>query len=136
MESYALYAQVLSDQNNFDRADELYEEAIKIDPLNANLLVHRGLITLQWKGDIVKAVELITKYVFSFHEFFTFDIYVNFQKKNTFHEFFHVKKLSLYYRALDVDDKCEFAFETLEKIQVQRGNLSKAVNLFEDSSDS
>ena len=52
MESYALYAQVLSDQNNFDRADELYEEAIKIDPLNANLL-----------GDIVKAVELITKYV-------------------------------------------------------------------------
>ena len=81
MESYALYAQVLSDQNNFDRADELYEEAIKIDPLNANLLVHRGLITLQWKGDIVKAVELITKYVFSFHEFFTFDIYVNFQKK-------------------------------------------------------
>ena len=70
MESYALYAQVLSDQNNFDRADELYEEAIKIDPLNANLL-----------GDIVKAVELITKYVFSFHEFFTFNIYVNLKKK-------------------------------------------------------
>jgi len=94
VESYALYAQVLSDQNNFDRADELYEEAIKIDPLNANLLVHRGLITLQWKGDIVKAVELITK-------------------------------------ALDVDDKCEFAYETLGTIEVQRGNLSKAVDLFE-----
>ena len=91
MESYALYAQVLSDQNNFDRADELYEEAIKIDPLNANLLVHRGLITLQWKGDIVKAVELITKYVFSFHEFFTFDIYVNFQKKIHFTSFFMLK---------------------------------------------
>ena len=25
-----------------------------------NLLVHRDLITLQWKGDIVKAVKLIT----------------------------------------------------------------------------
>ena len=60
--------QVLSDQNNFDRADELYEEAIKIDPLNANLFVHRGLITLQWKGDIIKAVELITKYVVNFHK--------------------------------------------------------------------
>ena len=129
MESYALYAQVLSDQNNFDRADELYEEAIKIDPLNANLLVHRGLITLQWKGDIVKAVELITKYVFSFHEFFTFNIYVNLKKKNTFHEFFHVKKLcfSLYYRALDVDDKCEFAYETLGTIEVQRGNLGTLI---------
>ena len=92
MESYALYAQVLSDQNNFDRADELYEEAIKIDPLNANLLVHRGLITLQWKGDIVKAVELITKYVFSFHEFFTFDIYVNLKKKIHFTSFFMLKK--------------------------------------------
>ena len=90
MESYALYAQVLSDQNNFDRADELYEEAIKIDPLNANLLVHRGLITLQWKGDIVKAVELITK-------------------------------------ALDVDDKCEFAYETLGTIEVQRGNLGTLI---------
>ena len=46
-------------------------------------------------------------------------------KKNTFHEFFHVKKVSfsLYYRALDVDDKCEFAYETLGTIEVQRGNL-------------
>ena len=88
---YFQFIQVLSDQNNFDRADELYEEAIKIDPLNANLFVHRGLITLQWKGDIVKAVELITKYVFSFHEFFTFDIYVNLKKKIHFTSFFMLK---------------------------------------------
>ena len=30
-----------------------------------------------------------------------------------------------------MDDKCELAFETLGTIKVQRGNLSKAVNLFE-----
>ena len=53
--------QVLSDQSKFDQADDLYEEAMKVDPQNANLYVHRGLIQLQWKGDIVKAVELITK---------------------------------------------------------------------------
>ena len=65
---------------------------------------------------------------FSLHEFFTIDIYVNFQK-NTFHEFFHVKKVcfSLYYRALDVDDKCEFAYETLGTIEVQRGNLGTLI---------
>ena len=39
--------------------------------------------------------------------------------------------MKLITKALDVDDKCEFAFETLGIIEVQRGNLSKAVNLFE-----
>jgi import receptor subunit TOM70 len=29
-----------------------------------------------------------------------------------------------------VDDKCEFAYETLGTVEVQRGNLSKAVELF------
>ena len=52
---------MLSDQSKFEQADELYQEALKVDPKNANLFVHRGLIHLQWKGDIEKAVELITK---------------------------------------------------------------------------
>ena len=30
-----------------------------------------------------------------------------------------------------MDDKCEFAYETLGTIAVQRGNLSKVVDLFE-----
>ena len=51
----------MSDQSKFEQADELYQEALQVDPKNANLYVHRGLITLQWKGDIEKAVELITK---------------------------------------------------------------------------
>ena len=55
------FSKVLSDQSKFEQADELYQEALKVDPNNANLYVHRGLIHLQWKGDIEKAVELITK---------------------------------------------------------------------------
>ena len=55
------FSKVLSDQSKFEQADELYQEALQVDPNNANLYVHRGLIHLQWKGDIEKAVELITK---------------------------------------------------------------------------
>ena len=35
------------------------------------------------------------------------------------------------FRSLDVDDKCEFAYETLGTIEVQRGHLKKAIELFE-----
>ena len=34
-------------------------------------------------------------------------------------------------RAADKDDKCEFAYETLGTIEVQRGNLKKSIELFE-----
>ena len=61
VEAYALYAQVLSDQQRFNEADDLYVRAQKIDPNNANLLVHRGLIRLQWQGDVTSALELIEK---------------------------------------------------------------------------
>jgi len=94
VESFALYAQVMSDQQEFDKADELYQAGMKVDPSNANLLVHRGLVALQSKGDITKAVELITK-------------------------------------ALEIDEKCEFAYETLGTIEVQRGNLRRACELFD-----
>ena len=69
----------------FDKADELYQAGMKVDPQNANLLVHRGLVALQAKGDISKAVELIT-------------------------------------RGLDIDEKCEFAYETLGTIEVRDKN--------------
>jgi len=41
VETYALSAQVLNDQQEFARADELYKKAMTKDPQNANLLVHR-----------------------------------------------------------------------------------------------
>lgn len=33
--------------------------------------------------------------------------------------------------AIKIDDRCEFAYETLGTIQVQRGHLSEAIRLFE-----
>merc|ERR1711997_1353192 len=94
VETYALFAQVLCDQQKFEKADSYYERAIKVDPSNANLLVHRGLVVLQWKGDINTARTYIRK-------------------------------------ALELDEKCEFAYETLGTVEVQSGNLSAAVELFE-----
>merc|ERR1712228_816847 len=94
VETYALFAQVLCDQQKFEKADSYYERAIKVDPSNANLLVHRGLVMLQWKGDVNTARTYIRK-------------------------------------ALELDEKCEFAYETLGTVEVQSGNLSSAVELFE-----
>lgn len=51
---------------------------------SAGLFVHRGLLLLQWKGDINEALKLLEK-------------------------------------AIEVDDKCEFAYETLGTVEVQRG---------------
>lgn len=94
VETYALFAQVLNDQQEFDKADSMYQQGMTVDPNNANLLVHRGLVALQSKGDVTMAVDLITK-------------------------------------ALELDEKCEFAYETLGTIEVQRGNLKRAIELFD-----
>jgi len=94
VETYALYAQVLNDQQEFERADTMYQKGMAVDPRSANLLVHRGLVALQWKGDVTKAVNLIQE-------------------------------------ALELDEKCEFAYETLGTIEVQRGNLKRAIELFD-----
>lgn len=96
VECYSLMAQVLTDQQQFPQADQFYEKAIKMAPGNASLYVHRGIMSLQWKGEIDKAVGLIN-------------------------------------RALEVDDKCELAYETLGTIEVQRGQLERAIELFESA---
>ena len=127
VETYALYAQVLNDQQvktwwfiyqcviqllcnvylcdcscqEFDRADALYQQGMKVDPGNANLLVrklrwldlwwdqlyiwwwalwyftpthkvHRGLVALQSKGDVNLAVELISQVRHQSGQQFTF----------------------------------------------------------------
>lgn len=94
VECYSLMAQVLSEQQQFSQADSFFEKAIKIEPQNATLFVHRGLLQLQWSGNVEKAVQLIST-------------------------------------AIDMDDKCEFAYETLGTIEVQRGNLERAIQLFD-----
>lgn len=82
-EAYILFAQVLSDQQEWGRAEALFDAALSVDPNNATLYVHKGLVQLQKSTDFDKAVTLINK-------------------------------------AIEMDDKCDFAYETLGTIEVQR----------------
>lgn len=93
-ECYSVMAQVLTEQQQFDQADEFYEKAIKLSPTTATIYVHRGIMQLQWNGDVDKAIAYIR-------------------------------------RGIELDDKCEFGLETLGTIEVQRGNLENAVELFQ-----
>ncbi|XP_054263982.1 mitochondrial import receptor subunit TOM70-like [Macrosteles quadrilineatus] len=92
-EAYALLAQVLMDQQQFDEADNYYDSAMRMDPANATIRVHRALLQLQWKGDVDAAIKYINE-------------------------------------GIQVDNKCSFCYETLATIEVQRGNLRQAVELF------
>lgn len=83
MEVFVLYAQVLTERQEYEQADKLYLKALEIDPSSATLQVHRGLLQLQWKADIEKAVEFMRN-------------------------------------AIKLDEKCEFAYETLGTVEVQR----------------
>ncbi|KAF5304549.1 hypothetical protein FQA39_LY09600, partial [Lamprigera yunnana] len=92
-EVFVLYGQVLSERQDFPAADELYLKGLEVEPQNATILVHRGLLALQWNNDAKKAVELMNA-------------------------------------AIRLDEKCEFAYETLGTVEVQRGNLVIAIDLF------
>uniref|UniRef100_A0A8C4NG68 Translocase of outer mitochondrial membrane 70 homolog A (S. cerevisiae) n=1 Tax=Eptatretus burgeri TaxID=7764 RepID=A0A8C4NG68_EPTBU len=92
-EACALYAQALTDQQEFPKAEKMYDNCISLEPDNATPYVHKGLLQLQWKQDLEGGVGLIS-------------------------------------RALKVDSKCDFAYETLATIEVQRGNLERAISLF------
>lgn len=96
IEVYSLFAQILSDQQQFQLADDYFLKAMKLEPNNAGLYVHRGLLLLQWRGDINEALKLLEK-------------------------------------AIEVDEKCEFAYETLGTVEVQRGNLERAIALFDNA---
>lgn len=96
VECYSLMAQVLSDQQEFQEANNFFDKASKIEPENAQILVHKALLQLQWNADVPAAVRLIEK-------------------------------------AIQIDDKCGYAYETLGAIQVQRGELQEAIKLFDSA---
>lgn len=83
VETYVLFAQVLTEKQDYQEAEELYKKAGDIDPNNASIYVHKGLLALQWKSDIEAAVNLMKE-------------------------------------GIKIDDKCEFAHETLGTLEVQR----------------
>ncbi|KAL5279699.1 TOMM70A family protein [Megaselia abdita] len=94
VDCYSLMAQVLSEQGQYAEADKHFETAIKKAPDAASIYVHRGIMQLQWTGNIEKALEYMEK-------------------------------------SIEIDEKCELAYETLGTIEVQRANLHRAVELFE-----
>ncbi|XP_076438657.1 mitochondrial import receptor subunit TOM70-like [Babylonia areolata] len=58
-DAYMLYGQSLCDLGQFDEADQQFVKALELEPDNANTIVHRGLLMLQWKSDTEKAVKII-----------------------------------------------------------------------------
>ncbi|XP_071500354.1 mitochondrial import receptor subunit TOM70-like [Diadema antillarum] len=92
-EAFALYAQSLNDQGQFQQADENYLKAIALEPDNPTAYVHRGLLYLAWKKDPDQAIRMIQK-------------------------------------ALEIDSRCDFAYETLGTIEVQRGQMTSAQEYF------
>lgn len=78
-----LFGQVLAERQFYEEAEKLYKQAQSVNPMNPTILVHRGLLLLQWRNDIAGAVKLMRE-------------------------------------AIEIDNKCEFAFETLGTIEVQR----------------
>uniref|UniRef100_A0A4X2L3Z3 Translocase of outer mitochondrial membrane 70 n=1 Tax=Vombatus ursinus TaxID=29139 RepID=A0A4X2L3Z3_VOMUR len=53
-EGYALYAQALTDQQQFGKADEMYDKCIDLEPDNATTYVHKG-------GNMDKAIDMFNK---------------------------------------------------------------------------
>lgn len=92
-DAHSLFAQVLQDMQQFAKAEEHFDLAIKAEPKNPVHLVYKGMLMLQWRQDVEKAADLVNE-------------------------------------ALVIDDKCDFAYETLATLEVQRGHLDKAIELF------
>lgn len=93
-EAYNLYAQILSEQENYEKAEKYYRIALEKDPDNAALLVQRALNIMTWKNEFDEPIIMLNE-------------------------------------AIKIDDTCEFAYETLATIEIQRGQLTRAVELFE-----
>ncbi|KFM58121.1 Mitochondrial import receptor subunit TOM70, partial [Stegodyphus mimosarum] len=97
-ESFFLYAQVLSECGDYEKAEMCFKKAGELDPNDPNVFVHRGILLLQWKQDVDGALELLNK-------------------------------------AIEMDQKCQFGYETLGSIEVQRGNLHRGLELFQKAVD-
>ncbi|XP_014259369.1 mitochondrial import receptor subunit TOM70 [Cimex lectularius] len=94
VEGHLLLAQIYNELQEFEASEVLMNTAISSDPTNSSILVHRGLLYLQWKGDVEGAVKEMQK-------------------------------------AIEIDPKCGFAYETLASVEVQRGNILTAISLFD-----
>ncbi|KAG8187871.1 hypothetical protein JTE90_002416 [Oedothorax gibbosus] len=97
-ESFFLYAQMLTELGEFEKAESYFKKAGDLDPKDPNVYVHRGILALQWKEDVATALEHLNK-------------------------------------AIEMDEKCQFGYETLGSIEIQRGRLSRGLELFQKAID-
>jgi len=102
-EGWALRGQVMTDEGRYQEADRYFKKALEVEPDNGNVYVHLGLCHLQWK----------------------------YSSPSTHSEPEADNKYLL--KALEVDPKCEFAYETLGTVEVQRGRLTSATTLFQEA---
>ncbi|GCB67241.1 hypothetical protein scyTo_0012119 [Scyliorhinus torazame] len=79
--------------DNVEEAVDDFDECIRLRPDSALAQAQKCFALLQWKQDLDKGLELISK-------------------------------------AIEIDNKCDFAYETMGTIEVQRGNLAKAIEMF------
>jgi len=93
VEAYALYAKVLQERFEFEKADNMYKKGSDLNPKNGNLVIHRALLKLQRDGDVESTVKEINK-------------------------------------AISIDEKNEFAHETLGQLEIQRENYEAAADHF------
>ncbi|GBL86209.1 Mitochondrial import receptor subunit TOM70 [Araneus ventricosus] len=97
-ESLFLYAQVLSECGEYQKAETYFKRAGELDAKDPNVYVHLGILALQWKEDVNLAIEYLNK-------------------------------------AISMDEKCQFGYETLGSIEIQKGNLQRGLELFQKAVD-
>jgi import receptor subunit TOM70 len=82
-EASSLYAQILSEQEEYDLAEEHYKIALGKDPNNAALIVQRSLNLMQLRNESEESIEMLNS-------------------------------------AIKIDATCEFAYEALATVEIQR----------------
>lgn len=103
--------QVLTDKGNYEEADKYFAKAIKLDSSNATLMVHRGM-----HNNLIASYVLCMLYLnMTSSSIVFFPGLLQLQWKNDVE-----KALKLIEEAISLDAKCEFAYETLGTIEVQR----------------
>jgi import receptor subunit TOM70 len=97
-EAFNLFAQILSEQEDYEKADKFYKNALEKDPKNAALMVQHALSIMSWRNDFEEPIKILNE-------------------------------------AIKIDETCEFAYETLATIEIQRlkiivFNLNLDLNVF------
>ena len=82
-EAFNLFAQILSEQEEYEKADKFYKNALEKDPKNAALMVQHALSIMSWRNDFEEPIKILNE-------------------------------------AIKIDETCEFAYETLATIEIQR----------------